>query len=227
MGQTEKELETVFPPWGELTLAQRSLLSGSAREQEFGEGRIVHSGSEDCVGLLIILEGRLRAYTVSEEGRELTLYRLFERDICLFSASCIMSSIQFDITVAAEQDTKVLHIPPEIYKRLMAESLAVSNYTNELMASRFSDVMWLLDQVLGKKLDSRLAAFLLEESALSGSDDLSLTHEAISRHLGSVREVVTRMLRYFGEEGLVRLSRGRITLSDREGLAAVAAASLR
>ena len=179
------------------------------------------------MGLFLIMHGMLRAYLVSEEGREVTLYRLLERDVCLFSASCMLSSIDFDIYVEAEQDTEFYHIPTEVYHSLMQDSLAVSQYTNELMASRFSDVMWLLDQVLYKKLDSRLAAFLLEESRLRGSSELRLTHEDIAQHLGSAREVVTRMLKYLSGEGLVSLSRGSVTVADAGRLSELASASLR
>jgi CRP/FNR family transcriptional regulator len=138
-----------------------------------------------------------------------------------------MPSIQFDVMVLAEHDSAVLHIPADIYKRLMTRSIAVSNYTNELMASHFSDVMWLMDQVLNKKLDTRLAALLLEESELNSDDDLAITHEQIANHLGSMREVVTRMLKYFQNEGLVKLGRASIRLLDKARLSDLAKASLR
>jgi CRP/FNR family transcriptional regulator len=216
-----------LPFWPQLNEDQKRRLSAAAHERRFEKGALLHRGSEDCIGLLLVLSGQLRAYTLSDEGKELTLYRLLERDLCLFSASCILNSIQFDVMVSAEQDTRVLHIPADVYKALMEESVAVAGYTNELMASRFSDVMWLMDQILNKKLDSRLAAFLLEERELTGSGELAVTHEQISSYLGSVREVVTRMLRYFQSEGLVRLGRGKIQLLDESRLAQLAAASRR
>lgn len=216
-----------LPFWNKLTADEQETLQKTAQVRKFKKGTILHNGSEDCVGLLLVITGQLRAYTLSDEGKELTLYRLFERDMCLFSASCMMNSIQFDLTVEAEQDTAVWHIPPDVYKRLMDSSLVVAGYTNELMASRFSDVMWLMDQILNKKLDSRLAAFLLEERAIMGTDDLKITHEQLARHLGSVREVVTRMLKYFQNENLVKLTRGGVELLDKERLRKLAGASLR
>ncbi|MCD8084002.1 MAG: helix-turn-helix domain-containing protein, partial [Clostridiales bacterium] len=89
-----------------------------------------------------------------------------------------------------------------------------ANYTNEIMASRFSDVMWLVDQIMWKSFDRRLAAFLLEESSLENTSTLKITHEMIGNHLGTAREVVTRMLRYFQSEGMVKLSRGTLELTD-------------
>lgn len=124
-----------------------------------------------------------------------------------------MRSIQFEITIEAEKDTELWVIPAEIYKSIMEESAPVANYTNELMATRFSDVMWLIEQILWKSLDKRVAAFLLEESAIEDSNELKITHEIIANHLGSHREVITRMLRYFQSEGMVRLSRGTIVSS--------------
>lgn len=207
-----------FPIWDKLTAAQQQLVSDSIVPKTFSKGTVIHNGSLDCMGLLLIRSGQLRAYILSDEGREITLYRLFDMDICLFSASCIMRSIQFEIIIEAEKDTDLWIIPPHVYKQLMEQSAAAANYTNELMASRFSDVMWLIEQIMWKSLDKRLAAFLLEESAIEGTQTLKLTHEIIANHLGSHREVITRMLRYFQSEGMVRLSRGAVTLTDESRL---------
>ncbi len=203
-----------FPIWDKLTAAQQDLLSRSATPRSVKKGTVIHNGSLDCTGLYLVRSGQLRAYILSEEGREITVYRLFERDVCLFSASCIMRSIQFDIVIEAEKDTELLSIPPEIYKGILEESAPLSNFTTEIMASRFSEVMWLLEQILWKSFDKRLADFLLEESALEGTRSLKITHEAIGSHMGNPREVVTRMLRYFQSEGMVKLSRGTVEITD-------------
>ena len=211
-------LRDYFPFWDALDEEQRTLLASSARRQTYARGDTVYHGGDECLGLLLVLRGQLRVFTLSDQGKELTLYRLLDRDLCLFSAACVLRGISFDISVQAEQDTEALHLPAEVYRRLMDDSAPVANYTNELMAARFSDVMWLMDQILNRKLDSRVAALLLEEAALAGSDALSLTHEQLAGHLGSAREVVTRMLKYFQSEQLVSLGRGRVCLLDRAGL---------
>ena len=190
--------------------------------REIKKGTVIHRGSLDCTGLLLVRSGQLRAYILSDEGREITIYRLIEMDVCLFSASCIMRNIQFDISIEAERDTQVWVIPADFYRELMEESAVVANYTNRLMSGRFSEVMWLMEQILWKRLDQRLADFLLQESALEGETVLPITHEKIANHLGSAREVVTRMLRYFQGEGLVKLSRGCVELTDLRGLSALA-----
>ena len=191
------EFAEYFPIFNKLTPQQQSLLEGTVMHTTFPAGTVVHNGSLDCMGLILVQTGQLRAYILSDEGREITIYRLFDHDICLFSASCMMRSIQFDVTIAAEKPTSVWVIPPQVFGKLMEESVAMSNYVNELMSTRFSDVMWLMEQVMWKRFDQRLADFLVEESRLEGSTVLKMTHEKIANHLGTAREVVTRMLRYF------------------------------
>lgn len=212
------EISAYFPIWDRLTKQQQEKLSDSAVRRDIEKGTVLHNGSMDCLGLLLVCSGQLRACIYSEEGREITIYRLFERDICLFSASCMMRSIQFEVTIEAEKATQLWIIPAQVYQEVMAESAPLANYTNEIMASRFSDVMWLIEQVLWKSFDKRLAAFLLEEAAIEGTSRLKITHEMIANHLGSAREVVTRMLRYFQSEGMVRLSRGTVEITDPERL---------
>ena len=212
------ELRDFFPVWSQLSEQQQKNLGASAVARNVKKGSALHSGSSECTGLLLVREGQLRAYILSDEGREVTLYRLFDRDICLFSAACIMRSIQFEIMIEAEKDTSLWVIPAETYQGIMAESAPLSNFTNEIMASRFSEVMWLMEQIMWKSFDKRLADFLLEESALEGSAVLKLTHDTIAKHMGTAREVVTRMLRYFQGEGMVKLSRGAVEITDEEAL---------
>ncbi len=207
-----------FPVWNQLTLFQQQKISNTLISRQVEKGTLIHNGSMDCTGLLLIKSGQLRVYILSEEGREITIYRLFERDLCLFSASCIMRSIQFELMIKAEKDTEFFMIPAEIYKQVMEESAPVANYTNEVMATRFSEVMWLIEQIMWKSFDKRLAAFLLEESAIEQTTQLKLTHEIIANHLGTHREVVTRMLRYFQSEDMVKLSRGAIEITDKARL---------
>ena len=203
-----------FPFWEELTPYQQALLISSAVKRTVKKGTVIHNGSSDCLGLLLVSSGQLRAYILSQEGREITIYRLFDRDTCMFSASCMLRNLQFDITIEAEKDSELWIIPPDIFKKLMDESLPVSNFVNQVIAGRFSEVMWLMEQVLWKSFDKRLAAFLMEESNIEESDIIKITHEKIANHLGTAREVVTRMLRYFQNEQLIRLSRGTIEIID-------------
>ena len=211
-----------FPVWDKLTQAQQQDILRSVSSREFKKGTVIYDGTTGCTGFIVVESGQLRAFITSEDGREISIYRLFERDICLMSASCILNSIQFDISIEAERDSRMWVIPPELFQRIMKESAPLANYTNEIMQQRLSDVMWLIEQILWKRLDKRIAAFLVEESLLEESPKLTTTHEQIARHLGTAREVVTRMLRTFQSEGMVKLSRGSIELTDEKRLAALA-----
>lgn len=215
------EFKDCFSVWDKLTSKQQNMITANLISRTVKKGTVIHNGSFDCTGLLLVKSGQLRAYILSDEGREITIYRLFDMDICLFSASCMMRSIQFEIAIEAEKDTELWIIPTEIYSAITAESATVANYTNELMATRFSEVIWLVEQIMWKSLDKRVAAFLLEESNIEGTDELKITHETIANHLGTRREVITRMLRYFQNEGMVRLSRGTVEIADRKKLEAL------
>lgn len=212
------EFQDYFPVWDKLTPAQQEKIAGHAARRIAAKGTVLHNGSANCTGLLLVEHGQLRSYILSDEGREITLYRLFDRDICLFSASCMMRSIQFEMMIEAEKDTDLWIVPAEIYQSIMQESAPVSNFTNEIMATRFSEVMWLMEQITWKSFDKRLAAFLLEESALEETSVLKITHETIANHMGTAREVVTRMLRYFQSEGMVKLTRGTVEITDEAAL---------
>ena len=211
-------IESLFPVWDQLKDEQKRFLEESVIKRDVSKGSVLHRGDEDCDGLYLVQSGQLRAYIISDEGKELTLYRLFEMDMCLFSASCMLSNIQFEIIIESEKDTTLFIIPVLAYQKLMNTNNAVANYTNQLMASRFTDVMWLMDQVLFKSMDSRLATFLIYESNIEESNELMITHEKIANHIGTAREVVTRMLKYFQGENMVKLSRGSILITDRKKL---------
>ena len=208
-----------FPIYHKLTKPEKELLSQVVIEKKAEKGTILHTGMKDCIGLLVIKSGQIRAYITSDEGREITIYRLFDHDVCVLSASCIMNSIQFDITISVEKDAEFFVIPVGIFKKLMEQSLVVSNYMNQVMGTRLSEVMWLIEQVMWKSFDKRLAQFLVEESTLEGTNILKITHEKIAAHMGSAREVVTRMLKYFQTEEMVKLSRGTIEIINESRLA--------
>ena len=212
------ELSNFFPMWKDLTYEEQERLKTESTYQTVKKGTVLHNGSMDCSGLLLIEKGQIRAFILSEEGREVTIYRLFERDICLFSASCMIQSIQFDISITAEKDTSFWRIPPDTYRQIMDKSAPLANYTNQIMASRFSEVMWLIDAIMWKSFDRRLAQFILNESGLEDTETLKITHETIGSHLGTAREVVTRMLNYFQSEGIVKLSRGTVEITDMKKL---------
>ncbi len=212
------DFANTFPIWNKLTADQQQRLSDMAELKTVRQGTILHDGSPECLGMLLVQSGQLRAYILSEEGREVTISRFFEMDVCLFSASCVMPNMQFEVFIEAEKDSSIWVIPACLYQNLMDESLAVANYSHNLITSHLSEVMWLMEQIMWKSFDKRLAKFLLEESALEGSQSLKITHEKIANHMGTAREVVTRMLRYFQSEGMVKLTRGTVEIVEPKAL---------
>ena len=203
-----------LPFWEKLTAEQQQRITDVIEFRNVKKGSHIHDSSAKCLGLVAVKDGQLRAYILSEDGREITIGRLFAYDISLLSASCVMPDLQFNVMIEAEKDTQFWSIPACLFKNLVDESLAVSNYSRSLLSGNFSDLMWLMEQIMWKSFDKRLAAFLLEESRLEESPVLHITHEKIASHLGTAREVVTRMLRYFQNEGLVKLTRGTIEITD-------------
>ena len=192
--EDKMELRETFPFWDQLSASQQALITQRAVLREVPAGAVLSGAGTDCVGLLVLRSGRLRAYVLSQDGREVTLYRLTAGEICLFSASCVLGTAQMDLTVEAEQDSTVWVIPPDVFRQISHESAAAAGYVNTLMARRFSEVMWLVEQVMWQSMDCRLAAFLLEESELEHTDTLRLTHEQIANHLGTAREVVLSLI---------------------------------
>lgn len=204
--------------WDNLSEQQKQYALQNTSRHSYQAGQSIHGEERECVGLICIVSGSIRIYILSEDGRDVTLYRLGVGDICILSASCILGSINFDVHIDAEVDTEVMLVSAPAVARLSADNIYVENFTNKLTAQRFSDVMWTIEQILFMSFDKRLAIFLLDESVRLGSDRIILTHELIARYMGSAREVVSRMLKYFEGEGLVSLHRGEVRLLDKKRL---------
>ena len=207
-----------FPIWNKLTPSQQQRLRDVTDLQQIKSGTVIHDGSPECKGMVLVKSGQLRAYLLSDEGREITICRFFEMDICLFSASCVMPNMMFDVFIEAEKDTEIFVIPACLYQNLMDESLPLSTYSRDLITNHFSEVMWLMEQIMWRSFDKRLAGFLVEEARIEETDALKITHEKIAAHMGTAREVVTRMRRYFQSEGMVKLTRGTVVLTDKKAL---------
>ncbi len=215
------EFSAYLPFWEKLTPQQRQKISEVIEFRQVKKGTHIHDSSAECLGLVVLRSGQMRAYILSEDGREITISRLFEYDVSLLSASCVMPDLQFNVMIEAEKDCEFWSIPACLFKNLVDESLAVASYANSLISSNFSELMWLMEQIMWKSFDKRLAAFLLEESIIEETSVLKITHEKIASHLGTAREVVTRMLRYFQTEGMVKLTRGAIEITDEKKLNAL------
>lgn len=207
----------LFPFWSKLPAHEQELLYKCTLPAKFKKGQVVHDGTE-CTGMLLVQKGCLRAYMLSDEGKEVTLYRLRDGNICMLSASCVLQSITFDVFIEAEENSEVLVINGKVFADMADRNAPMKIYALETAVGRFSDVMWIMQQVLFMSLDKRLALYLLEESAVNNSTVIKATHDQIARHLGSAREVISRMLKYFSAEGIIQSSRGEIKILDKPRL---------
>ena len=210
-----------FPFWDKISENDRETLQRSSVEVGFAKGENLHDGNR-CTGVILVRSGCLRVYMLSDEGKETTLYRLSKGNVCMLSASCVLQSITFDVYVDAEEGSDCYRISGPAFADVSARYLEVKNYALEIAVERFSDVMWIMQQIVFMRQDQRLAIFLLEEAQQNGGDTVTTTHEMISRHLGTAREVVTRMLRHMASDGILEVSRGGITIKDKKKLRSIA-----
>lgn len=211
-------LQREFDFWERLTPQQQDFLQQNLYPIHYDAGDIIHNGAYSCIGVLFIKKGGLRVFMLSDEGKEITLYRLGPRDVCLLSASCILQNITFNVCIETESETEVLLIPASRFQSLVSENMCIENEVYKLIVDRFSSIMWAMEQMLFMKFDKRLAIFLLDELSKTGNPKISLTHEQIAKYMGSAREVVSRMLKHFSNEGMVELSRGGILITNKEKL---------
>lgn len=206
-----------FPFWDSLSEKDKEELMNGAGCAEFKKGQNIHNGTV-CTGIIFVKTGCLRVYMLSEEGKEITLYRIFAGDVCVLSASCILDSITFDVQVDAEEDSRCCILSPGAFHKVSERKPEMKNFLLEKTVSRFSEVMWVMQQILFMSFDKRLAIFLLSEAEKEQSSEIKLTHEQIAKYMGSAREVVSRMLKYFSSEGYVELSRGGVKIIDYDSL---------
>ena len=207
----------IFPFWNEISKSDRDFICQNSFALTYPKGAGIHDGNE-CSGVIFVRSGSLRLYMMSEEGREITLYRLHKGDMCMLSASCVLQTITFDVFVNAGENSECYVIGGPAFAEISARNPQVRIFALETAVSRFSDVMWVMQQILFMSMDKRLAIFLADESARTNSDTITLTHEQIARYMGSAREVVSRMLKYFANEGIVEASRGGIKILDKKRL---------
>lgn len=209
--------QEIFPFWQEISQEERAYLCQHSAAVTYPKGVSIHDGNE-CSGVIFVRSGCLRVYMMSEEGKDITLYRLHKEDMCMLSASCVLQTITFDVFIDAEEDSECYVISGPAYAAVSEHNSNIKIFTLETAVSRFSDVMWVMQQILFMSMDKRLAIFLLDEAARTGADTIPLTHEQIARYMGSAREVVTRMLKYFTGEGMVQVSRKGVKLLDKKRL---------
>ena len=207
-----------LPFWLQLTQKQRDYIAANAVIRQYSKGAVIHGSGNTCLGMLLILKGGIRVYLLSEEGREITLFRLGKGECCVLSASCVITQITFDTQMVAEEDCTFLVVHSGAFKRLAEENIYVKCFSYQLATERFSSVIRVMQQILFERFDRRLAGFLLEEYARTGSREILMTHEQIAAQVSSASEVVARTLKRFSADGLVEMKRGKLLLKDPNAL---------
>jgi CRP/FNR family transcriptional regulator len=211
-------LEKRLPVWSVMTPEQKQVIARHSVVEHYPKGTCIHGGEANCAGVVLLDDGMLRVYLLSEDGKEATLYRLRAGDVCILSASCVLAPINFDVHIDAEADSEAVVICAHYFAQIAKENSMVECFAYKLAAERFSDAMHAVRGVLFYSVERRLALFLLQEMPKEEGDTIHMTHEKLAKYLCSAREVVTRMLRQFAEEGVVEISRKGIKILDKTKL---------
>ncbi|MFT4144465.1 MAG: Crp/Fnr family transcriptional regulator [Mobilitalea sp.] len=211
-------IKSSFEFWDKIDEETREYFLQSIALVNYSQGDNIYSALNDCVGVMLVKSGGLRTYILSEDGRDVTLYRLRPGDICILSASCLLKNITFDVYIDAEVDSEVYMINSYTYSKIQEKNVYVENFSLKLAVDRFSDVMWAIEQMLFMKMDRRLATFLFDEAAKSNTHNIKMTHEQMAKYVGSAREVISRMLKQFERDGLIEMKRGGLRITDMEKL---------
>ncbi len=177
-------------------------------------GEFICLEGNQCTFLPFVLSGQARVYKASDAGREITLYRIAAGESCVLTASCILNHIAFPAFAVAETPVEGFLVPASVFRAWIDTHSAWRMFVFDMFAQRLSSIISVVEEVVFRRLDARLAAFLLD----AGVERVAMTHEAIATELGSSREVVSRLLKEFEHEGLVELERGAIGIKARDGL---------
>lgn len=209
---------SALPFYHSLTASGRSILEQNLKSFSCFKGQLVRGSGEEAYGMIYVEDGNLSVGLLSEDGREVSLLKLRKGNLCFLSASHTITGLSFDVTIEAESDARLLGLSSTSLELLIKNSPAFASFVRESIAKDFSATVKLLQSILFCTFDQRLASYLYEETLQTGSLTLYLTHEQIARHIGSAREVVSRTLKRFSTLGIVSVTRGCITVLDREAL---------
>lgn len=203
-----------FPELAQLSVESKKILEDGIHITKAPAGTVMFSEGSECRGYVMLLSGTVRVQKTSEDGREITLYRVEEGESCIMTTTCLISEGEYGAEGIAETDIILATVPPATFNHLLEKSSKFRNFVFAVYAKRMSMLMMLVEEVVFKKLDKRLAQMLLDRKG----DQFEVTHQDIALELGSVREVVSRQLKVFERQGLIRLGRGMIEVLNRAGL---------
>jgi CRP/FNR family transcriptional regulator len=197
---------------------QEELFIANMFSHEYSPGCILLGDGFSCNNIFFILEGSLRISRISEEGREVILYRIHKGDFCLMTAYSIMTDTDFPAIAQVEKKTEVIALPSIIFKQILQENPQLQSFIFASSLNRLKDVIGVLDDITFTGIKQRLAKFLVLLASQRASQTLKITHEQIALEIGSSREVISRTLKNLEDAGFVQLSRGQIRIIAMESL---------
>ena len=207
-----------LPFFKDLSQEEKTMIYDATHIEEYKLGELVYSKYKACSGIVLVLKGQLRSFMSSLTGKEITLFRLFENDLCILSSACVYQNLSYDISLQAEEDSSLIVIDGNFFKEVLEKNLSVQKFMLEITQSKLSEIMWVLEQVVFFSLEHRLSDYLINQHYLKDSIQIHITHEAIANDLGSSREVISRILKRFEKDNLIEMRRGYIKIIDIKGL---------
>jgi CRP/FNR family transcriptional regulator len=217
MGSLREQLLERFPFFTGLGEARLEALLREAQLVRAPKGSVLFRPGQPCGGFPLLLEGAVRVSQTAPSGREIALYRVEPGEGCLLSGGCLLGRSDYAASGIAESDVTVLKIPPALFHALLIEHEPFRRFVFGMYGERLAQVMALVEEVAFRRLDARLAQLLVQRGPV-----VAATQQTLADELGSVREIVSRLLRQFEERGWVELARGRIVVHDARALADLA-----
>lgn len=203
-----------LPFWNNLSDEKQKLIISGSSLLSFNPGDTVYEAHGVCPSLILLISGRLRSIFSHDRTKKITLYWLYESEVCVLSACPVLHNVPFDITIIAEDPSELIMVPAELYLSIQEEYPEMKMFVRQQMNARFSDVMWLVQQVVFQPFSKHLATYLIERSAREGGQLIHATQEEMAQELGTGRNVVGRTLRQFEKEGIIRLVRGGVFIRN-------------
>lgn len=210
---TQSRLLQKYPMLRELPAAEREALLASASVMQIPEGTVVFDENQPCQGFPLLLSGSIRVIKAAPNGRELQLYRVVPGESCILTSSCLLGHTRYQARGVSEEALEMVLLPPTSFHTLFGKYEAFRNYVFLLFSDRLTDLMQLVSAVAFQKLDQRLAKLIINKSC-----PIHTTHQALADELGSAREIVSRLLKGFAEQGWVKLGREQIEIIDTASL---------
>jgi CRP/FNR family transcriptional regulator len=214
-----RQLLQGFPFFAALPAARLEALLAEAQLLRAPAGDVLFDAKQPCRGFPLVLSGSVRVFKAGPNGREILLYRVEPGQSCILSGGCLLGHSDYTAAGVAETEVEILSVPPAQFHELMLQFEPFRRYVFGSYGERLSEVMELVEEVAFRRLDARLAQTLIRRGPV-----IEGTHQALADELGSVREIVSRLLRSFEQQGWVRLERERVTVLDPKGLSELAAA---